>query len=114
MRALAPTTALALLALAACAPPPPASPAERHARLAAAAEIVARDCAGFAGGYGSVRQLRDDANRNIVTARSLGATDAVIEQARIDARTAFNAMVVWTSLQHSCNALVSELAWQAG
>lgn len=98
--------------LGACAVAPPSSPMERHARLAAAAELAARQCGGFIGGYASARELRDDANRNILTARQLGATDADIEKARADARTTFEAMTFWADRNHACNELVSALAWE--
>lgn len=104
----------AALSLAACGVAPPASPMERHARMAAAAEIAARQCAGFAGGYSGARELREDANRNIVAARNLGADDAVVEKAREDARIAYESAVIWIGRPDACNHLISELAWQVG
>jgi hypothetical protein len=62
-------TVLAAFGLAGCAAPPPASPAERYSRLAAAAQISAERCGAFSGGYNNVRQMRIEANKNIVTAR---------------------------------------------
>lgn len=103
-----------VLALAACAPPPPANPMERHARLAAAAELAAQRCPAQLGGYQGATQARQDANRNMATARQLGATDADIEKARRDVRQALDAGTIWTTPQEACNGLVGELAWQAG
>ncbi len=90
---------------------PPSSPMEAAARKAAAAELTAKQCAGYAGGYESVRKLRQDANKSIATARSLGATDVVITKARTDVRTAFDMQVAFTDQQQACNAMVGELAW---
>lgn len=100
--------------IGACAPPPPANEMERKARMAASAEIVARQCAGFAGGYSDAVQLRGDANRYIVDARALGATDQDIQRQRDVVQTTFQNAVAWVSRQDACNQLVSELAWQSG
>ncbi len=93
---------------------PPQSPMEAHARRAAGAEIVAKNCAAFAGGFSAVKDLKASANQNIVTARKLGATDAVIETARQDVRTAFSTAETFTSRQEACNSLIGELAWVVG
>jgi hypothetical protein len=93
---------------------PPASPMEAAARRAAAAELTAKQCAGFAGGYESVRKLRHDANQNIATARRLGATDATIAKARADVRMAFDMQVAFSTPQQACNVMVGELAWATG
>lgn len=101
------------LLLAGCIEPP-ASPMEFAARKAAAAELTAKQCAGQAGGYDSVRKLRQDANQSVATARGLGATDATIAKARADVRTAFDMQVAFTDQQQACNAMVGELAWATG
>ena len=98
------------LALAGCTAPP-SSPMEKHARLAVGAELAAKRCAGYVGGYEGVQRMRDDSNRNIATARSLGATDAVIKKARSDVSNTFNTSVAFTSPQEACNSLVGSLAW---
>tara|TARA_R110002096_G_scaffold385567_1_gene579440 strand:+ start:1320 stop:1703 length:384 start_codon:yes stop_codon:yes gene_type:complete len=103
-------TAVTLVTLAGCVAPA-ASPMEAAARRAAGAEIVARQCAGYAGGYSSVKTLREDASKNVATARNLGATDAVIAKARNDMQTGFNTMVAFTTPQEACNKLIGELAW---
>lgn len=105
-----PMALVAVLLLAACAAPPQ-SPMEKHARLAAGAELVAMQCAGYAGGYDSARSLRADANRNIQTARNLGATDGVISKARQDVQTTFSTAAAFTSQQEACNAMIGSLAW---
>lgn len=107
-----PIAIASLIALANCAAPP-ASPMEKHARLAAAAELVAMQCAGYAGGYESARTLRADANKNIQTARNLGATDAVITKARQDVNTTFTTAAAFTSQQEACNSMIGSLAWHA-
>jgi len=90
---------------------PPSSPMEAAARKAVGAELVAKRCAGYAGGYEGVQKLRQDSNKNIALARSLGATDAVIAKARVDVDTGFNTQVAFTDLQSACNTMVGELAW---
>lgn len=102
-----------LMVLAGCAPPPPANPMERHARLAMAAEFVARNCGGFIGGYTGAQQMRTDADRHAVTARALGATEQTFGAARQVVQTTFHTGAAMTSHQMACNQLVSELAWQA-
>jgi hypothetical protein len=99
-----------LIGLSGCVEPPK-SPMEAAARKAAAAELTAKQCAGYAGGYESVRKLREDANKNVTIARKLGATDAVLQKARTDVQTAFNTQVAFTTQQEACNAMVGELAW---
>jgi hypothetical protein len=99
-------------ALAGCVQPPK-SPMEREARMAAAAELAAQRCGGYAGGYESVKRMKQDANRSVVTAKNLGATPEVMERARQDTQSAFTTAVVFTDQQHACNSLVSELAWNS-
>ena len=105
--------AVPLIGLNACVAPP-SSPMEAAARKAAGAELAAKQCAGYVGGYEGVRRLREDSNRNIAIARSLGATDAVIQKARADVQTAFNATVAFTTQQQACNSIIGELAWATG
>jgi CHASE3 domain sensor protein len=87
---------------------------ERHARLAAAAELAVQVCPAQLGGYQSAVQARQDANRNIATARQLGATDPDLQKARQDTRQAFDAQAIWTNPLVACNQLVGQLAWQMG
>jgi len=101
---------VASLGLAGCVAPP-SSPEEAVARKAAAAELTAKRCAGHAGGYEAVRALRQDANKNIAMARNMGATDEVIQKARLDVQTAFDTAVAFTTVQEACNSMVGELAW---
>jgi hypothetical protein len=101
---------LPLALMTACAAPP-ASPQEGYARRAAAAELVAKQCAGFAGGYDAVRELKKDASKNITTARGLGADDAMIEKARNDVLNVFAVAEAFTSRQEACNQMIGELAW---
>ena len=101
---------VALLGASACTPPP-ANQMERHARMAAAAELASQKCAGYAGGYESAQAMRADANRNISIARGLGATDAVIEKARRDVNNPFAMQVAFTNQQEACNSLIGNLAW---
>lgn len=105
---------VAAIAVTACASPPPANPMERHARLAAGAELAAQRCPGQLGGYQSAVQARQDANRNIAIARQLGATDEDIEKERRVIRQSFEAQAVWTTPLEACNSLVGSLAWATG
>lgn len=101
-----------LLPLAACVQPPK-SPMEQQARLAMAAQFAAQNCGGFIGGYDGARRMKEDANKSIVLARNLGATDAVFAQARADVKSAFDTAVVFTDRQSACNDLVSQVAWNS-
>lgn len=102
--------ALPATLLMACAAPP-ASPEEGYARRAAAAELVARRCAGYAGGYDAVRELKKDATKNIATARALGADDAMIDKARTDVEGVFGIAEAFSNRQQACNQMIGELAW---
>jgi len=84
---------------------------EAAARKAAGAELVAKQCAGYAGGYEGVKRLREDANKNITLARNLGATDAVLQKARADTQSAFSTAAAFSSPQEACNAMIGSLAW---
>jgi hypothetical protein len=84
---------------------------EAAARKAVAAELIAKQCPGYAGGYQAIGTLRQDSNKQITIARNLGATDAVIQKARTDVQSAFNTAVVFTSQQEACNSLMGELGW---
>lgn len=90
---------------------PPANPMERHARLAMAGKLVAKECAGYAGGYDSVRRIREEADRNIVAARNLGATDQDLKNAEVTVYSAFAGAQTWTSKEAACNDMIGELAW---
>lgn len=100
-----------VLLLSACAPQPPSSPMEQKARLAAAADFAAQNCAGYAGGYTGAQQMKRDANENLVAARQLGATDEVIKKAKTDVQTVFNTTVAFSNKQEACNQLISRVAW---
>jgi hypothetical protein len=102
--------AIPLAFLTACANPP-ASPEEGYARRAAAAELVAKQCAAYAGGYDAVRDLKKDASKNIATARELGADDALIAKARTDVDSVFSVAEAFTNRQQACNQMIGELAW---
>ncbi|MDB4091624.1 hypothetical protein N9563_01150 [bacterium] len=99
-----------LALLTACANPP-ASPEEGYARRAAGAELVAKQCAGYAGGYDAVRELKKDASKNIATARELGADDAMIAKARSDVDGVFSIAEAFTNRQQACNQMIGQLAW---
>ena len=101
---------LPITLLAACASPP-ASPEESYARRAAAAELVAKRCAGYAGGYDAVRELKKDASKNVATARELGADNTMIDKARTDVDGVFAMAEAFTSRQEACNQMIGELAW---
>lgn len=104
--------AFPLAALAGCVQPPQ-SPMEQQARLAMAAEFAAQTCGGYIGGYDGVKRMKADANRSIVTARNLGATDAVFAKAKADVKSTYDTAVIFTSPQQACNDLVSQVAWHS-
>lgn len=87
---------------------------ERHARLAAAAELAAQRCPAQLGGYQGAAQARQDADKNMAIARQMGATDADLDKARRDMRQGLDAQTVWTTPQDACNSLVGQLAWATG
>lgn len=104
---------LPLAFVAACGVSPPKSPMEQRARLAAAAELAAQQCAGYAGGYSGAQRMKQDANENITAAREMGADDAVLAKARSDVKSTFDTASVFSSKQEACNQLVSQVAWHS-
>lgn len=78
-----------------------------------AAEHAAKNCGAYLGGYGGAKTMKDDANKNIVMARNLGATDAVFAKARADVENVFSTAVVFGDRQMACNDLVSQVAWNS-
>lgn len=107
------STIVCLAALSACVAPP-SSEMERQARQAAGAEYAAKNCAAAVGGFSAARELRQEANQRIVAARSLGATDSVLNKARQDVNTTVSTAAAFTTQRDACNQLVSELAWAMG
>lgn len=103
-----------IVTVSACAVAPPASEMEAQARQAAGAEYAALNCGAAVGGFSAARDLRDEANQRIVSARALGATDAVLNKARQDVRTSVATAAAFTTQQEACNQLVSGLAWAMG
>lgn len=92
----------------------PQTPMDIAARKAAGAELTAKQCAGYAGGYEAVKRLRDDANKNMAIAKQLGATDEVISSAKQSVTTAFDLTVAFTNKAEACNTMVGNLAWADG
>ena len=92
----------------------PQTPMDIAARKAAGAELTAKQCAGYAGGYEAVKRLRDDANKNMAIAKQLGATDEVINSAKQSVTTAFDLTVAFTNKAEACNTMVGNLAWADG
>lgn len=90
---------------------PPKNPMEAHARRAAGAELAATQCGAYVGGYESAKELKADANQNLIAAQKMGATPEVIKKAKNDVQSAFNTQSAFTNKQEACNAIVSQLAW---
>lgn len=74
------------------------------------AETVAMNCPAY-GGYGSVAQMRDDAQKNLASARALGATDKEVSKARNNANGTYVAVAVLANPFQACNAMLSDVAW---
>lgn len=106
-------TPVIILSLSACVQAPQ-SPMHIAARKAAGAELAAKQCSGFVGGYEGVKRLRQDANKNVNLARQLGATDEVIAESKSTVQTAFDLEEAFTSRPQACNSLVGNLAWAEG
>lgn len=93
---------------------PPQNEQERAARLAVSSQFAAQRCMAQIGGYQAARELRANADKQMATARALGATDEVIAKARQDVETVFSTAAAFTSNNEACNTLVGQLAWHAG
>lgn len=77
------------------------------------AQFASQNCGAYIGGYDGARRMKEDANKSIVAARNLGATDAVFEKAKADVKSTFDTTVVFTDHQSACNDLVSQVAWHS-
>ena len=104
-----PVAFLAIAALGACSGPV-SSPMERHARMSKAGELVARECAGVAGGYSDMKSIREDAAKNAEIARELGATPAVMSKAAEDVQENYAAGYFLVGEYDACNQLMSALS----
>lgn len=99
----------AALSLAGCATTP-ATPMEAHLNRYAGAEAVAMNCPAY-GGYGSVAQMRTDAQKNLARAKALGATEADVAKARQRVSSNLMGATVLVGPLEACNAFVNRLAW---
>jgi hypothetical protein len=99
----------ALLSLAGCATTP-ATPMEAHLNRYAGAEAVAMNCPAY-GGYGSVAQMRGDAQTNLAKAKALGATEADVKKARERVNGNFMGAVFLVGDMQACSSFVNNLAW---
>ncbi|MDX0834006.1 hypothetical protein GOD82_29765 [Sinorhizobium medicae] len=99
----------AALSLAGCATTP-ATPMEAHLNRYAGAEAVAMNCPAY-GGYGSVAQMRADAQKNLARAKALGATEADVAKARQRVNSNLMGATVLVGPIQACSAFVNSLAW---
>lgn len=83
---------------------------EKHLNRYAGAEVAATQCPAY-GGYGSVAAMRVDAQKNLASAKALGATEADVQQARQRLNSNFSGMVVLAGPLQACNAIINQLAW---
>lgn len=100
----------AALSLAGCTTAPAATPMEAYLNRYAGAEAVAMNCPAY-GGYGSVAQMRADAQANLVKAKALGATDADVAKAREKINGNLMGATVLVGPVQACNAFTNGLAW---
>lgn len=83
---------------------------EKHLNRYAGAEVAAIQCPAY-GGYGSVATMREDAQKNLASAKALGATEADIQAARQRLNGNFNGMVILVGPIQACNSIINQLAW---
>lgn len=101
--------ALACVSLASCATTA-ATPMEAHLNRYAGAEAVAMNCPAI-GGYGSVSQMKADAQANLAKAKALGATAADVEKARKNVSGNLSGAIFMVGPMEACSAFVNRLAW---
>jgi uncharacterized protein YceK len=93
-----------------CVTAPPATPMEAYLNRYAGAEAVAMNCPAY-GGYGSVAQMRSDAEKNLARAKSLGATAADVKKARDRINGQLMSAIFLIGPVEACNGFVNRLAW---
>jgi hypothetical protein len=84
---------------------------EAHLNRYAGAETVARRCPAY-GGYGSVAQMRADADKNLSRARALGATAIDVKKARERVNGNFMGVAFLVGAGPACDSFVNNLAWE--
>ena len=92
---------------------PPATPAEKAARQWAGAELAATKCAGYIGGFSAAKDMRNEAKKDLVEARELGATDELLAKAKTDVNSAATTSEILIGVRETCNQLVSQLAYHS-
>jgi hypothetical protein len=107
MKLIAAITAAA--SLASCVSGP-ATPKDAYLNRYVGAETVATQCPAY-GGYGSVTQMRIDAEKNLAEARALGATDKDVAKARNRVNGTFAMAAALTSPMQACNTMLNSVAW---
>lgn len=104
-----PAALVVLFAISGCAAPV-SSPMERHARMAKAGDLVARECAGVAGGYTDMKAIREDSAKNAMIARELGATPAVMAKAAKDVQSNYATAYFVVGEYDACSQLMAALS----
>ncbi|WP_312367018.1 hypothetical protein [Ensifer sp.] len=100
----------AALSLAGCNTTPAATPMEAYLNRYAGAEAVAMNCPAY-GGYGSVSQMRADAQANLAKAKALGASDADVAKARQKVSGNLAGATVLVGPIQACSTFMNGLAW---
>jgi hypothetical protein len=99
--------------LSACVSPP-ASPEERVARQAAQARVVASECTIYVGGVSGIREIQQYANRTEEKARKMGADNALISKAMMDAKSTFGYIVALTTQAEACSDWLNDVVSEMG
>ncbi len=99
----------AVIPLAACQTTP-FTAKEKHLNRYAGAEVAATQCPAY-GGYGSVAAMRTDAEKNLASAKALGATETDVQQARQRLNGNFTGMVLMVGPVQACSSIINQLAW---
>ncbi|WP_126156150.1 hypothetical protein [Paracoccus haematequi] len=103
------------LVLAACTPvEPPKTPAERHARIAEAANLAFDQCGQFMmGGFSDATELRRTRDQHRQLAIQAGADGPLFEAQKKAVKTAYDNQVIWSNPQQACNSLITTIAKEA-
>lgn len=100
----------ASIVLAGCVSTPPQSEKQRYLNRYTGAQIVAENCFAF-GGYGSVSEMRADAEANLAKARAMGATEADIAASRKLVMQQFQGQVFMYGQMPACSSMINGIAW---
>ncbi|WP_146344921.1 hypothetical protein [Falsiphaeobacter marinintestinus] len=98
-----------LILIAGCEPVPPQTPVQQAANQWAGANVALTQCAPYIGGFSDAQALKEERERDLERARSLGATDAMFSEATTLVTSQLNGAIILVGARDACSMFVSAL-----